>query len=52
MKKKALIIGVTGQDGAFLAKYLLEKIILFMVPLGTKKELILILLLRLIFKMM
>tara|TARA_B110000037_G_scaffold187563_1_gene218267 strand:+ start:92 stop:1057 length:966 start_codon:yes stop_codon:yes gene_type:complete len=25
MKKKALIIGVTGQDGAFLAKYLLEK---------------------------
>ena len=25
MKKKALIIGVTGQDGAFLAKYLLKK---------------------------
>jgi GDPmannose 4,6-dehydratase len=24
MQKKALIIGVTGQDGAFLAKYLLE----------------------------
>ena len=25
MKKKALIIGVTGQDGSLLAKYLLEK---------------------------
>ena len=25
MKKKALIIGITGQDGAFLAKFLLEK---------------------------
>ncbi|MBU3593236.1 GDP-mannose 4,6-dehydratase [Polynucleobacter sp. 71A-WALBACH] len=25
MKKKALIIGVTGQDGAYLAKHLLEK---------------------------
>ena len=24
MQKKALIIGITGQDGAFLAKYLLE----------------------------
>ena len=25
MKKKALITGVTGQDGAYLAKLLLEK---------------------------
>ena len=25
MKKKALIFGVTGQDGAFLAKFLLKK---------------------------
>ena len=25
MQKKALITGVTGQDGAYLAKYLLEK---------------------------
>ena len=46
MKKKALIIGVTGQDGSLLAKYLLEKIILFTVLLEIKKELILILLLH------
>ena len=25
MKKKALIFGVTGQDGAYLAKFLLKK---------------------------
>ena len=25
MKKKALITGVTGQDGAYLAEFLLEK---------------------------
>ena len=30
-KKKILILGVTGQDGSFLAKYLLKKIIKFMV---------------------
>ena len=25
MKKKALIFGITGQDGAYLAKFLLKK---------------------------
>ena len=25
MKKKALITGITGQDGAYLAEYLLKK---------------------------
>ena len=25
MKKKALIFGITGQDGSYLAKYLVEK---------------------------
>ena len=25
VKKKALITGITGQDGAYLAKFLLEK---------------------------
>ena len=25
MKKKALITGITGQDGAYLAEFLLEK---------------------------
>ena len=25
MKKKALIFGITGQDGSYLAKYLLSK---------------------------
>ena len=29
-KKKALIFGVTGQDGSYLAEFLLKKIILFM----------------------
>ena len=31
MKKIALITGVTGQDGAYLAEFLLKKIIRFMV---------------------
>ena len=32
MKKKiALIFGITGQDGSYLAEFLLKKIILFMV---------------------
>ena len=31
MKKKiALITGITGQDGSYLAEFLLKKIILFM----------------------
>ena len=30
--KTALITGVTGQDGCYLAKNLLEKVIKFMVP--------------------
>ena len=30
MKKIALITGVTGQDGAYLAELLLKKIMLFM----------------------
>ena len=29
MKKTALIFGVTGQDGAYLSKLLLKKIMLF-----------------------
>ena len=28
-KKIALIYGITGQDGSYLAKFLLKKIILF-----------------------
>ena len=31
MKKIALIFGITGQDGAYLAKLLLKKNTLFMV---------------------
>ena len=31
MTKVALIFGITGQDVAYLAKFLLKKIILFMV---------------------
>ena len=31
MKKTALIFGVTGQDGSYLAEFLLKKNILFMV---------------------
>ena len=30
MKKIALITGVTGQDGAYLAEFLLKKIMSFM----------------------
>ncbi len=30
-KKVALIFGITGQDGSYLAELLLKKIILFMV---------------------
>ena len=30
MKKKALIFGVTGQDGSYLSELLLKKITLFM----------------------
>ena len=30
-KKKALIFGITGQDGSYLAEFLLKKIILCMV---------------------
>ena len=46
MKKKiALITGITGQDGSYLAEFLLKKITLFMelkeeVLLITQKELI------------
>ena len=29
--KKALIFGITGQDGSYLAEFLLKKITLFMV---------------------
>ena len=31
MKKKALIFGVTGQDGSYLSEFLIKKNILFMV---------------------
>ena len=30
MKKVALIFGITGQDGSYLAEFLLKKIILYM----------------------
>ena len=30
-EKKILILGVTGQDGSFMAKFLLKKTLLFMV---------------------
>jgi GDP-D-mannose dehydratase len=30
-QKKAIIFGITGQDGSYLAEFLLKKIILFMV---------------------
>ena len=30
MKKKALITGIGGQDGSYLAEFLLKKTILFM----------------------
>lgn len=30
-KKVALITGITGQDGSYLAEFLLKKVILFMV---------------------
>ena len=33
-KKIALIFGITGQDGAYLAEFLLKKNILFMVLSG------------------
>ena len=29
-KKVALVTGITGQDGAYLAEFLLEKVISFM----------------------
>ena len=29
-KKRALITGITGQDGSYLAEFLLKKIILYM----------------------
>ena len=35
MKKKALIFGITGQDGAYLAKFLLKKLYC---PWGKKKK--------------
>ena len=36
MKKVALIFGITGQDGSYLAELLLKKIMLFM---GLKEDL-------------
>jgi GDPmannose 4,6-dehydratase len=36
MKKRALIFGVTGQDGAYLSKFLLQK---GYVSMGLKEEL-------------
>ena len=34
MKSSAIITGITGQDGAYLAELLLKKITKFMVLLG------------------
>ena len=31
MKKKALVFGITGQDGSYLAEFLLKKNTLYMV---------------------
>lgn len=31
MKKIALLTGITGQDGSFLAEFLIEKVMKFMV---------------------
>ena len=43
MKKKiALITGVTGQDGSYLAEFLLKKITLFMVLKENHPHLILV----------
>ena len=30
MKKRAIITGITGQDGPYLAKFLLEKTMMFL----------------------
>ena len=38
--KKALITGITGQDGAYLAKFLLKKNIKFLEPLEGLQHLI------------
>ena len=40
MKKVALITGITGQDGSYLAELLLKKIIKFMVLLENHQHLI------------
>ena len=34
MKKVALLTGITGQDGSFLAEFLIEKVMKFMVLSG------------------
>lgn len=42
MKKVALITGITGQDGSYLAEFLLKKAMLFMVSKEEVRFLILI----------
>ena len=39
-KKKALIFGITGQDGSYLAEYLLKKNYRSLTKLDTNKSLI------------
>ena len=41
MKKKALITGVTGQDGSYLAEFLLQRVMKFMELKGEQVLLIL-----------
>ena len=40
MKKTALITGISGQDGAYLANFLLKKIIKLLVATGDLREMI------------
>ena len=40
MKKKAIILGVTGQDGSYMAELLLKKIIAFMEFIESQRPLI------------
>ena len=38
MKKKALIFGISGQDGSYLAKLLIQKTILYLEPQDRKSN--------------
>lgn len=36
-RKVALITGITGQDGSFLAEFLLEKVMMYTVPFAAHR---------------